>query len=121
MMSCSQDRAASTELPETTCVLLSPSDLEGRAQDQVNMYTAKLQGSTAHLGESPQDMTWKESFLLGILAFIICLLFTLADMTNGLFIGLFLLMIAFWFQSASSRPGWLIIFGSTVNNNAGKN
>ena len=89
MMSCPQDRPVSTELPETTSVLLSPSDLEGRAQDQVNIDNAQLQGSASHQEESPQDMTWKVSFLLGILAFILCLLFTLADMTNGLAVGLF--------------------------------
>ena len=87
MMSCPQ--LASTEVQEATSVLLSPSDLEGRARDQANMDTAQLQGSGEHLGESPQDMSWKVSFLLGILAFILCLLFTLADMTDGLAAGLF--------------------------------
>ena len=66
-----------------TTSVFSPSNLEGM-KPQARLGTEQMGGNGERPGESRQETSWKISFLLGIISFILCLLFAIADMKNGL-------------------------------------
>ena len=76
----------SASSPEVaTNAVISPSNFEARMpHSQARMDTEQAEGNGEPPGKSRQETSWKISFLLGIIAFILCLIFAIADMKNGL-------------------------------------